>query len=99
VIDGYKRYITNSPIADVIVVFARTNPDVPAVRGISAFLVPTDLPGVSVGPRDRKMGQKGEWTADVALDSVRVPATALVGEEGIGCQRFGKANPAGNFES
>ncbi|HTK65512.1 MAG TPA: acyl-CoA dehydrogenase family protein [Pseudonocardia sp.] len=84
VIDGYKRYITNSPIADVIVVFARTNPDVPAVRGISAFLVPTDLPGVSVGPRDRKMGQKGEWTADVALDSVRVPSTALVGEEGIG---------------
>ncbi len=79
VINGSKRYITNSPIADVIMVFARTNPDAPGNRGISTFLVPAGTPGMSIGPRDHKMGQFGAWTADVYLDDVRVPAEALVG--------------------
>jgi acyl-CoA dehydrogenase len=79
VIDGAKRYITNAPVADVLMVFARTNRDVPANRGISAFLVPAGTPGLSIGPRDHKMGQFGAWTADVHLDGVRVPAEALVG--------------------
>jgi acyl-CoA dehydrogenase len=65
-------------------VFARTNPDVPANRGISTFLVPRDAPGLSVGPKDHKMGQFGAWTADVYLDDVRVPTEALVGgEDGV----------------
>lgn len=84
VIRGAKRYITNAPVADVIMVFARTNPDVPGSRGISAFLVPTDTPGLSIGPKDHKMGQFGAWTADMYLDDVRVPAEAVVGgHEGI----------------
>ena len=84
VINGAKRYITNSPIADVIMVFARTNPDAVGNKGISAFLVPKGTPGLSIGPRDHKMGQFGAWTADVYLDDVRVPASALVGgDEGV----------------
>ncbi|GEL18910.1 acyl-CoA dehydrogenase family protein [Pseudonocardia asaccharolytica] len=79
VINGAKRYITNAPTADVIMVFARTNPDVPGNRGISAFLVPADAPGLSIGPKDHKMGQFGAWTADVYLDDVRMPADAVIG--------------------
>ncbi|HEY0815151.1 MAG TPA: acyl-CoA dehydrogenase family protein [Pseudonocardia sp.] len=81
VINGSKRYITNAPIADVVMVFARTNPDAVGNKGISTFLVPKGTPGLSVGPRDHKMGQSGAWTADVHLDDVRVPAEAVVGGE------------------
>ncbi len=84
VLNGSKRYITNSPVADVIMVFARTDPDAPGNRGISTFLVPKGTPGLSVGPKDHKMGQFGAWTADVYLDDVRVPFENVVGgEEGI----------------
>jgi acyl-CoA dehydrogenase len=79
VIDGGKRFITNAPIADVFMVFARTDPDAPRTRGISTFLVPAGTPGLTVAPRDHKMGQFGAWTADVAFSDVRVPASALVG--------------------
>ncbi|MGW1780498.1 acyl-CoA dehydrogenase family protein [Streptomyces sp. NPDC002143] len=79
VIDGAKRYITNAPLADVFMVFARTDPDAPRTRGISTFLVPAGTPGLTVAPRDHKMGQFGAWTADVYFDDVRVPASALVG--------------------
>ena len=77
-IDGEKRFITNAPMADLFVVFARTRPadDGP---GIAVFLVPAGTPGVEVGPKDRKMGQEGAWTSDVRFTGVRVPATALVG--------------------
>jgi acyl-CoA dehydrogenase len=81
VINGAKRYITNAPVADVVMVFARTDPEAAGSRGISTFLVPTDTPGLSVSPKDAKMGQAGAWTADVHLDDVRVPADAVVGGE------------------
>lgn len=81
VINGAKRYITNAPVADVIMVFARTNPNAAGSRGISTFLVPAGTPGMTTGPKDRKMGQHGAWTADVYLDDVRVPAEAVVGGE------------------
>ena len=81
IINGAKRYITNAPLADVFMVFARTDPAAKASRGISTFLVPRGTPGLSVGQRDHKMGQFGAWTADVNFDDVRVPAAALVGEE------------------
>lgn len=85
VLNGSKRYITNAPLADVFMVFARTDPEVPATRGITAFLVPRDAAGLSVGARDHKMGQFGAWTADVHLDDVRVPASAVIGgEAGVG---------------
>ncbi len=79
VLNGTKRYITNAPTADVFMVFARTDPDAPASRGISTFLVPRGTPGLTVGPKDHKMGQFGTHTADVYLDDVRVPGSALVG--------------------
>ncbi|MCE0763349.1 acyl-CoA dehydrogenase family protein [Pseudonocardia kujensis] len=79
VLDGTKRYITNAPLADLFVVFARTGTE---AREISAFLVDAGTPGLGVGPRDAKMGQHGAWTAEVHLDGVRVPAERLVGEEG-----------------
>ena len=81
-ISGTKRYITNAPVADLFMVFARTDQDQPGGRGISAFLVPRGTPGLTVGPKDRKMGQAGAWTADVYLDRVHVGADALVGGEG-----------------
>lgn len=83
VLDGTKRYITNAPVADVFMVFARTGGS--GAAGISTFMVPAGTPGLTVGPRDKKMGQAGAWTADVHFDGVRVPADAVVGgEEGVG---------------
>jgi acyl-CoA dehydrogenase len=79
VLDGQKRFITNAPLAGLFVVFARTREPGPGDPGIAVFLVPADTPGVSVGPKDAKMGQEGAWTADVIFDSVRVPESALVG--------------------
>jgi acyl-CoA dehydrogenase len=79
VISGEKRFITNAPVADLFVVFARTRPADDAGPGIAVFLVPADTAGVEVGPKDAKMGQEGAWTADVRFTDVRVPAGALVG--------------------
>jgi acyl-CoA dehydrogenase len=79
VISGEKRFITNAPVADLFVVFARTRPADDAGPGIAVFLVPADTDGVEVGPKDAKMGQEGAWTADVRFTDVRVPAGALVG--------------------
>ncbi|WP_409330155.1 acyl-CoA dehydrogenase family protein [Trujillonella humicola] len=84
VISGSKRYITNAPIADLFVVFARSDPEQRGGRGISSFVVDATAPGVSLGAKDEKMGQSGAWTSEVFFDDVRVPADALVGEEGRG---------------
>jgi len=84
VINGTKRYITNAPVADVFMVFARTDPDAPATKGISCFLVPSGTKGVTVGPKDHKMGQAGAWTADVYFDDVHVGGEWLIGAEGVG---------------
>jgi acyl-CoA dehydrogenase len=80
VIDGLKRYITNAPVADAFMVFARTDPQAPPGKGIGVFVVPARTDGVAVAARDHKMGQAGAWTADVAFTGVRVLADALVGE-------------------
>jgi acyl-CoA dehydrogenase len=79
VISGEKRYITNAPVADLFVVFARTRPADDAGTGIAVFLVPADADGVEVGSKDAKMGQEGAWTADVRFTDVRVPKSALIG--------------------
>jgi acyl-CoA dehydrogenase len=84
-ISGDKRFITNAPVADLFVVFARTRPADDAGPGIAVFLVPADAAGVEVATKDAKMGQEGAWTADVRFTDVRVPAGALVGgSEDIG---------------
>ncbi|THT96451.1 acyl-CoA dehydrogenase [Lampropedia puyangensis] len=77
VLNGTKRFITNAPRAGAFTLMART--DGPGANGISAFIVPAHLPGLSVGTPDKKMGQKGTKTADVILDNVRVPATNIIG--------------------
>jgi acyl-CoA dehydrogenase len=85
VINGAKRYITNAPEAGVFTVMARTDLQSKDARGVSAFIVERDTPGLSVGPYDRKMGQRGSHTADVIFDNVRVPAANIIGgQEGLG---------------
>lgn len=79
VISGQKRFITNAPVADLFVVFARTRPADDQGPGIAVFLVPADTAGVEVGVKDAKMGQEGAWTADVNFTDVRVGSDALVG--------------------
>ncbi|MCL9795930.1 acyl-CoA dehydrogenase family protein [Frankia sp. AgKG'84/4] len=81
VINGAKRYITNAPNADVFMVFARSEEGSTGGRGISTFMVERDTPGLSVAPKDAKMGQAGAWTADVYFDNMRVPADTLIGGE------------------
>lgn len=84
VLDGTKRYITNAGKAGLFTVMARTNPDARGGAGVSAFLVPRDLPGVSVGRPEKKMGQHGAQIHDVIFEGVRVPAENRLGEEGEG---------------
>ncbi|MEE6137791.1 acyl-CoA dehydrogenase family protein [Mycobacterium sp. 050128] len=79
VISGQKRFITNAPVADLFVVFARSRPADDQGPGIAVFLVPADTAGVEVGVKDAKMGQEGAWTADVNFTDVRVGSDALVG--------------------
>ncbi|OMC31999.1 acyl-CoA dehydrogenase [Mycobacterium colombiense] len=79
VISGQKRFITNAPVANLFVVFARTRPADDRGPGIAVFLVPADAAGVEVGAKDAKMGQEGAWTADVNFTDVRVGSNALVG--------------------
>jgi len=79
VLNGTKRYITNAPRAQLFTVMARSEPDAPGAKGITAFLVPADLPGIRLGAPDRKMGQRGTKTCDVIFENVRVPAENIVG--------------------
>jgi acyl-CoA dehydrogenase len=79
IINGQKRFITNAPVADLFIVFARTRPADENGAGIAVFLVPADTAGVEVGVKDAKMGQEGAWTADVSFSDVRVPDGALIG--------------------
>jgi acyl-CoA dehydrogenase len=79
VLNGTKRYITNAPEAHLFTVFARTNADEPGARGVSAFLVDADTPGITLGPNNRKMGQQGAHVCDVIFDNCRVPKHAIIG--------------------
>lgn len=83
VINGSKMFITNGTWADVVLLFARTN-DTPGHKGISAFLVPTDTPGLTRRTIHGKLGLRGQATAEVVLEDVRVPAATLLGPEGKG---------------
>jgi len=82
VLNGTKRYITNGPIADMILVMARTSAEnLPKNAHVSAFIVPADTPGLTRAKPDKKMGQVGALTGDIILEDVRLPASALLGEE------------------
>ncbi|MFF3459913.1 acyl-CoA dehydrogenase family protein [Streptomyces sp. NPDC002730] len=83
VINGSKMFITNGTWADVVLLFARTN-DTPGHKGVSAFLVPADTPGLSRRTIHGKLGLRGQATAELVLEDVRVPAATLLGPEGKG---------------
>jgi len=84
VLNGAKRFITNANKAHLFTVMARTDPSKPGAGGVSAFLVPRDAPGLSVGKPEKKMGQQGAHVCDVIFDNVRVPVENLIGAEGEG---------------
>jgi acyl-CoA dehydrogenase len=84
VLNGSKRYITNANKAALFTVMARTNPDIKGGGGVSAFLVPRSLAGLSIGKPEKKMGQQGAHICDVNFDNVRVPVENRLGAEGEG---------------
>jgi alkylation response protein AidB-like acyl-CoA dehydrogenase len=83
VLRGTKSWITNAGVSDLYVVFAKTDPD-RGHRGISAFVVERDTPGLTIGDPENKMGMRGSPTCDVYLDDAVVPAVNLIGEENQG---------------
>ena len=84
VVNGTKRYITNANKASVFTLMARTDPTNKGAGGISAFFVPSNLKGITVGPPERKMGQQGAHICDVVFEDCHVPADCLLGQEGQG---------------
>ncbi len=84
VLNGTKRFITNANKADLFTVMARSDPGKPGGGGVSAFLVERNLPGLSVGKPEKKMGQQGAHICDVIFDNVRVPVENRLGNEGEG---------------
>src|SRR4051812_29864643 len=83
VINGSKIFITNGSYADWYTVYAKTDPDA-GHKGISAFVVPSDLPGVSVLGHEDKLGQRASDTAQIQFEDVEIPADYLLGEENHG---------------
>ncbi|MFI6492611.1 acyl-CoA dehydrogenase family protein [Streptomyces sp. NPDC050564] len=83
VINGTKMFITNGTWADVVLLFARSTDD-PGHKGVSAFLVPTNAPGLSRRTIHGKLGLRGQATAELVLEDVRVPASAMIAPEGKG---------------
>lgn len=83
VLNGSKIYITNGPVADVLLVYAKTDPE-RGPKGISAFIVEKGFPGFQVAQKMTKMGFRGSQTAELVFDECRVPVGNLVGRENAG---------------
>ena len=83
VLTGVKHFISNAAEATFMVVFAKTDMDAGA-RGVSAFIVPRNLPGIQISSPEKLMGIRGGHAFEVSLDNVRVPAANRLGEEGTG---------------
>jgi isovaleryl-CoA dehydrogenase len=83
ILNGTKIYITNGPVADVLLVYAKTAPELGA-KGISAFIVEKNFPGFKVAQKLIKMGFRGSQTGELVFDNCRVPAANLVGKENEG---------------
>ena len=86
VLDGCKTFVTNAPVADVFIIYARTG-DSP-MSGITCFLIPRETPGLSVGPPIEKMGLRTSPMSQVFFEDCRVPASAVVGGVGSGGMIF-----------
>ena len=80
VLNGTKMWVTTGDRAGLFLTYVRTNPDVPKAKGISAFLIPREAPGVSIGKHELKTGIRGSATTEVILEDVRLPADAVLGE-------------------
>jgi isovaleryl-CoA dehydrogenase len=83
VLNGSKMWITNAPGADVLIVYAKTDPGA-GTRGVSAFLVDRGTPGLSTPQKLDKLGMRGSDTSEVLLENCRIPATNRLGDEGKG---------------
>ncbi|MEM8869903.1 MAG: acyl-CoA dehydrogenase family protein [Pseudomonadota bacterium] len=83
VLNGSKYWITNAPDANVLVVYAKSDPDA-GPNGITAFLIEREMTGFSVGPHFDKLGMRGSNTAEITFDDVEVPYENILGEEGKG---------------
>ena len=96
IINGSKCFITNGGVARTFVVFASTEPEKRA-RGISAFIVPSDTEGITIGKIEDKMGHRASNTAEIFFEDVKVPAKNLLGKEGrgfiIGMKTFESSRP------
>jgi alkylation response protein AidB-like acyl-CoA dehydrogenase len=88
VLNGTEMWITNSHYADALVITAKTDTAAEGSHGISAFIVPTATPGFTVEKKEDKLGMRGSDTAPLTLEDVRIPADALLGEEGAGFKYF-----------
>jgi alkylation response protein AidB-like acyl-CoA dehydrogenase len=95
VVSGTKQWISNGSCADYYILFARTSED--PRRGLSAFVVPGDTPGMTFGAPERKMGLASDVTTQVVFDGARIPAAQLVGEEGAGMKAALSALDAGRL--
>ena len=85
VVNGTKRFITNANKASVFTLMARTDPSNKGAGGIiTAFFVPANLKGITIGKPDRKMGQQGAHICDVIFEDCHVPASCMLGQEGQG---------------
>jgi acyl-CoA dehydrogenase len=84
VVNGTKRFITNANRAGMFTLLARSDPSRKGASGISAFIVPANTKGISVGKPEKKMGQQGAHICDINFDNARVPARLRLGEEGEG---------------
>ena len=83
VLDGSKRFITNAGVAEIVICFAKTDPDA-GHRGITAFVVEGGSPGFALGRVEAKMGIRGSTTGELVFDGCRVPASQRLGAEGEG---------------
>jgi len=83
VLNGTKTFVTNGVEATICIVYARSSPD-PGAKGISAFIVEKQFPGIRVGKVEKKLGIKCSSTAEIILDSCRAPKENLLGEPGMG---------------
>ena len=84
VLNGSKIFISNAPFAEIYIVFAKTDPDAPGTRGMSAFIVERDTPGFTVGEAEHKLGIRGSSTPPLYFADCRIPRDALLGGEGNG---------------
>jgi acyl-CoA dehydrogenase len=96
VLNGTKRFITGAGVASWFTVFAKTDRDA-GRRGITAFVVPKDTPGLTVGKKEPMMGQRASYTAEVILEDATIPAANLIGREGqgweIAMETFNRTRP------